>query len=397
MKTVLSIVGARPQFVKAAVVSRALAEHGSIREVLLHTGQHFDANMSDVFFRELSLRRPDRNLGIGGGRHGAMTGEQLARIEEVLLAAPPDLVLVYGDTNSTLAGALAAAKLHIPVAHVEAGLRSFNRRMPEEINRVLTDAISDLLFTTEVSANQNLAREGVDPAKVHFVGNLMIDSLVGALDAARRSPLRTKLGLRKQGYAVLTLHRPSNVDDASQLMGTLSALSEVANNLPVIFPVHPRTHQKILASGFDKINSWDGESVVGDRGIWTMPPASYLDFLGLVDGAAMVITDSGGIQEETTYLGVPCLTYRDNTERPVSVTMGTNRLIGADPSNIVRHVSEVLRSMAPRNGIAAHRLPPLWDGNAAARIVSVLRRYLGSRQGNHLEVAHMNNSAAICP
>ena len=396
MYRIMNIVGARPNMMKVAPLIAEMSRHVDLQPVLVHTGQHYDYSMSRVFFEQLNMPEPDYNLEVGSGTHHAQTAEILKRFGDLVDEDRPDMVVVVGDVNSTIACALVAAKESIPVVHVEAGLRSFDRSMPEEINRVLTDAISDLLFTTEESGNQNLAKEGVNQAKVHFVGNLMIDSLVGALDAARRSPLRGKLGLCKQGYAVLTLHRPSNVDDVSLLTRTLYAVREVSENLPVIFPVHPRTHHKILASGFSKINSWDGETAVGGRGIWTMPPASYLDFLGLVDGAAMVITDSGGIQEETTYLGVPCLTYRDNTERPVSVTMGTNRLIGADPSNIVRYASEVLRSMLPRNGIAAHRIPPLWDGNAAPRIVSVLRRYLESRDGNHLEIASTKTHSAFC-
>ena len=396
MYRIMNIVGARPNMMKVAPLVAEMSRHVDLQPILVHTGQHYDYSMSRVFFEQLNMPEPDYNLDVGSGTHHAQTAEIIKRFGDLILEDRPDMVVVVGDVNSTIACALVAAKESIPVVHVEAGLRSFDRSMPEEINRVLTDAISDLLFTTEESGNQNLAKEGVNQAKVHFVGNLMIDSLVGALDAARRSPLRGKLGLCKQGYAVLTLHRPSNVDDVSLLTRTLYAVREVSENLPVIFPVHPRTHHKILASGFSKINSWDGETAVGGRGIWTMPPASYLDFLGLVDGAAMVITDSGGIQEETTYLGVPCLTYRDNTERPVSVTMGTNRLIGADPSNIVRYASEVLRSMLPRNGIAAHRIPPLWDGNAAPRIVSVLRRYLESRDGNHLEIASTKTHSAFC-
>jgi UDP-N-acetylglucosamine 2-epimerase (non-hydrolysing) len=344
--------------------------------VLVHTGQHYDYSMSQVFFDQLNIPEPDYNLEVGSGSHHAQTAEIIKRFGELVQQDRPDMVVVVGDVNSTIACALVAAKESIPVVHVEAGLRSFDRAMPEEVNRVLTDSISDLLFTTEESGNQNLAREGVSADKIYFVGNLMIDSLVGALDAARRSLLRGKLRLEKRGYAVLTLHRPSNVDDPAQLTRTLSALVEVATRVPVIFPVHPRTQQKIAASGFAGVNMWDGERPIAKQGIWMMPPASYLDFVGLVDSAAMVITDSGGIQEETTYLGVPCLTYRNNTERPVTVTVGTNRLIGADPAAIVRHAEEVLRNMTPHREANGHRVPPLWDGRAAGRIVDVLAEYL---------------------
>jgi UDP-N-acetylglucosamine 2-epimerase (non-hydrolysing) len=363
---------------KVAPLVAEMRRHPELRPVLVHTGQHYDYSMSQVFFDQLNIPEPDYNLEVGSGTHHAQTAEIIRRFGELVQSDRPDMVLVVGDVNSTIACALVAAKESIPVVHVEAGLRSFDREMPEEINRVLTDSISDLLFTTEESGNQNLANESVSVEKVSFVGNLMIDSLVGALETARRSPLRSQLGLRRGGYAVLTLHRPSNVDDPLQLTQTLAALAEVARSIPIIFPVHPRTQQKIRASGFSGINSWDGATPIPDNGVWTMRPASYLDFLGLVDSSAMVITDSGGIQEETTYLGVPCLTYRNNTERPVTVTLGTNRLVGADPANLVRHANDVLRTTGSRNA-EAHTPPPLWDGRAAPRIVRVLEEYLAAR------------------
>jgi UDP-N-acetylglucosamine 2-epimerase (non-hydrolysing) len=375
----MNIVGARPNMMKAAPLLAEMRRHAELQPVLVHTGQHYDYAMSQVFFDQLNIPEPDYNLEVGSGTHHAQTGEIIRRFGELVQQDRPDMVLVVGDVNSTIACALVAAKEGIPVVHVESGLRSFDRGMPEEINRVLTDAISDLLFTTEESGNQNLASEGVSPDKVFFVGNLMIDSLVGALEVARRSALRSKLGVRRKGYAVLTLHRPSNVDDPQQLARTLAALAEIGMEIPVLFPVHPRTQQRILASGFSGTRVWDGETPVGATGIWTMPPASYLDFLGLVDGAAMVMTDSGGIQEETTYLGIPCLTYRNNTERPVTVTMGTNRLVGADPDSLVRHATEVLRSGASSNGSGSHVPPPLWDGKAAARIVGILKNYLNAQ------------------
>ncbi len=384
---IMNIVGARPNMMKVAPLIAEMRRHRELQPVLVHTGQHYDYSMSQVFFDQLNIPEPDYNLEVGSGTHHAQTAEIIKRFGELVQQDRPDMVLVVGDVNSTIACALVAAKDSIPVVHVEAGLRSFDRAMPEEINRVLTDAISDLLFTTEESGNQNLANEGVSSEKVFFAGNLMIDSLVSALDLARLSPLRSQLGLRKQGYSVLTLHRPSNVDDPAQLRATLAALAEVGEILPIVFPVHPRTQQKILASGVGVTNSWDGASAIPGKGIWTMPPASYMDFLGLVDGAAMVITDSGGIQEETTYLGVPCLTYRNTTERPVTVTTGTNCLIGAEPAAIVSHASKVLQKMVPRNGFGSHTIPSLWDGKAAPRIVRVLKNYLRSRSGVTPELA----------
>ncbi len=376
---IMNIVGARPNMMKVAPLLAEMRRHAELQPVLVHTGQHYDYSMSQVFFDQLNIPEPDYNLEVGSGTHHAQTAEIIKRFGELVQQDRPDMVLVVGDVNSTIACALVAAKESIPVVHVEAGLRSFDRGMPEEINRVLTDAVSDLLFTTEESGNQNLAAEGVSPDKVFFVGNLMIDSLVGALDLARRSALGAKLGVRKRGYAVLTLHRPSNVDDPQQLTRTLAALTEIAKEIPILFPVHPRTQQKILASGFNGTRAWNGETPIAASGIWTMPPAAYLDFLGLVDSATMVITDSGGIQEETTYLGIPCLTYRNNTERPVTVTMGTNHLVGADPASLVKHATEVLRNVASSNGSVSYVPPPLWDGKAAARIVAILKDYLNAR------------------
>lgn len=376
---IMNIVGARPNMMKVAPLLAEMRRHAELQPILVHTGQHYDYSMSQVFFDQLNIPEADYNLEVGSGTHHAQTGDIIKRFGELVQQHRPDMVLVVGDVNSTIGCALVAVKESIPVVHVEAGLRSFDREMPEEINRVLTDAISNLLFTTEESGNQNLAAEGVRADRVFFVGNLMIDSLVRALEMARRSALKSKLGVRKKGYAVLTLHRPSNVDDPQQLARTLDAVAEIAVKIPVLFAVHPRTQQKILASGFSAMHDWDGMTAVFGNGIWTMPPASYLDFLGLVDSAAMVMTDSGGIQEETTYLGIPCLTYRNNTERPVTVTMGTNRLVGADPGNLVRHATEVLRSVGPSNGVSSHVPPPLWDGKAALRIVGILKKYLNAK------------------
>ena len=396
MYRIMNIVGARPNMMKAAPLVAEMRRHPELEVVLVHTGQHYDYSMSQVFFDQLHIPEPDYNLEVGSSNHHLQTAEIIKRFGDLVQKDRPDIVVVVGDVNSTVACALVAAKEGIPVAHVEAGLRSFDRAMPEEINRVMTDAISDLLFTTEESGNKNLLAEGVSKEKIWFVGNLMIDSLVSALDAARRSPLREKLGLRKQGYAVLTLHRPSNVDDPIELNRTLSSLNEVAQILPIIFPVHPRTQQKIFMSGSSGVTPCNGEIPIAGDGIWTMPPASYLDFLGLVDGAAMVITDSGGIQEETTYLGVPCLTYRDNTERPVTVTMGTNQLIGANPSNLVIRAGEVLRNVIARSGDRAKRIPPLWDGQAATRIVKILQSYLRLGTAAASEFVQTGSGAEIC-
>lgn len=282
------------------------------------------------------------------------------------------MVLVVGDVNSTMACALVAAKENIPVAHIEAGLRSFDRTMPEEINRIVTDALSNLFFTTEESANKNLANEGVDPGKVFFVGNLMIDSLVRALKIDARPRLRSELGLDGRPYAVLTLHRPSNVDDGDQLKRTLEAIAEIALCIPVLFPAHPRTALNIAGTGIKAVRNWDG-SRVPSSGLWMMPPASYLDFLDLIQHAVVVVTDSGGVQEETTFLGVPCLTYRDNTERPVTVSMGTNRLVGSDPHRLLLSTLEVLERARRGQARSTPMRPPLWDGQAAPRIVSILK------------------------
>ena len=369
---IMSIVGARPNMMKVAPLIAELRQHEEIEPVLVHTGQHYDYSMSQVFFDQLRVPPPDYNLGVGSGTHYAQTAEIMRKFGELVQQDRPDMVLVAGDVNSTIACALVAAKERIPVAHVEAGLRSFDRTMPEEINRILTDALADLLFTTEESANRNLANEGVAPGKVFFVGNLMIDSLVRALKIPWESSLRSQLGLDDKPYAVLTLHRPSNVDNADQLRCTLEAIAEVAQRIAVVFPAHPRTARNIEAAGLSSARIWNGGPLPGP-GLWMMPPASYLDFLDLIRHAVMVITDSGGVQEETTFLGVPCLTCRDNTERPVTVSMGTNRVVGCDPRHLLFAALEVLES-APRNRARSARLrPPLWDGRTASRIVRILK------------------------
>jgi len=371
---IMSIVGARPNMMKIAPLLAELRRQEEIEPVLVHTGQHYDYSMSQVFFDQLRVPPPDYNLGVGSGTHFAQTAEIMRKFGELVRHDRPDMVVVAGDVNSTIACALVAAKEGIPVAHVEAGLRSFDRSMPEEINRVLTDAVADLLFTTEESANRNLANEGIDPGKVFFVGNLMIDSLVSALQVARPSCLRSELGLEGKPYAVLTLHRPSNVDNEDQLTRTLDAILEVAQRIPIVFPAHPRTARNIEAAGLTAMKTWAGGPLpgidAGATGLWMMPPASYLDFLDLMQHAVMVITDSGGVQEETTFLGVPCLTYRDTTERPVTVSMGTNRVVGRDPQHLLLNALEVLQE-APQGPAIAR--PPLWDGRTASRIVQILK------------------------
>jgi UDP-N-acetylglucosamine 2-epimerase (non-hydrolysing) len=372
---VFNVVGARPNMMKMAPIMAEMRRHSDLHPVLVHTGQHYDFAMSQVFLEQLNLGEPDHNLQVGSGTHHAQTAEVMRRFGELVQAERPDLIVVAGDVNSTMACALVGAKELIPVAHVESGLRSFDRTMPEEINRVVTDSVADILFTTEASAAENLLHEGIDPNKIHFVGNVMIDSLVYALEAARKSPIRDQLGVQRGEYVVLTLHRPANVDDPVRLRAALEAIAKIPEDLPVIFPIHPRTASRAMELHIPEMQARNPNGKVGPRGIWTLPPASYIDFLGLVDSAAMVITDSGGIQEETTYLGVPCLTFRDNTERPVTVTEGTNRLIGTDPQNLLQEAGAALTRSARRTS-REYTPPGLWDGHASERIVSVLRNYL---------------------
>jgi UDP-N-acetylglucosamine 2-epimerase (non-hydrolysing) len=370
---VMNIVGARPNMMKMAPLVAAMASSSSMEPVLVHTGQHYDYDLSQVFFEQLGMPQPDYNLEVGSGTHHGQTAAVMERFGKLVQEDRPDLIVVAGDVNSTMACALVGAKEQIPVAHVEAGLRSFDRSMPEEVNRIVTDSISTLLFTTEEAANQNLEREGIPRERIHFVGNIMIDSLAGAIDAARRSPLKVRMDLQPQSYIVLTLHRPANVDDPQRLIETLDAIAAIAEDLPVVFPVHPRTKAKIEMSGFSGVRDWQPGMAMS--GVVMIPPASYFDFIGLVADAALVITDSGGLQEETTYLGVDCLTFRDNTERPITVAHGTNRLIGTDPRVLVREARVTLRdSHQTRN--AGRSVPPLWDGKTAARIVSQLQEYL---------------------
>jgi UDP-N-acetylglucosamine 2-epimerase (non-hydrolysing) len=357
------VVGARPNFMKAAPVARQLrAAEPRFAVRVIHTGQHYDAALSDVLFLQLGMPAPDLNLGVGSGSQAAQTARIMTALEDAFVAARPDLVLVFGDVNSTLAAALVAAKLEIAVGHVEAGLRSFDRSMPEEINRVVVDALSDMLFTTEIGAAEHLRREGVPLDTIHFVGNTMIDTLVTHRSRARALGVARELGLRDRGYVVVTLHRPSNVDDEKQLDAIATALLDLAETWPIVFPVHPRTAVRLRAAGH-----WEA---LAARNVILREPLGYLEFLGLMDSAAAILTDSGGIQEESLALGVPCVTLRTTTERPVTVEAGGNVLIGDDPALATAAVARA--AAAPRGAIA---LPPLWDGLAAGRIVGALDRW----------------------
>lgn len=359
---ILHVVGARPNFMKAAPAMRALAAHSCVRQTLVHTGQHYDASMSDVFFQQLEMQLPDCNLGVGSGSHAQQTAAVMTAIEPVLVERKPDLVLVYGDVNSTIAAALVCSKLGIRVGHVEAGLRSRDRRMPEEINRLLTDQISDMLFTPSADADENLLGEGIDRCKIHLVGNVMIDTLVRLLPtAAPRFPAEVPLP-----YALVTLHRPSNVDDLSWLRDLIATMSELSEHLNVIFPVHPRTRQRLEATGLP--GSANGR-------LRLLEPLPYLEFLALQQRAALVITDSGGIQEETTFLRVPCLTVRENTERPVTVTHGTNQLVGRDLRQLRTAAMEILSGKSgTKPGRSEDCGIPLWDGHASERIADIILR-----------------------
>jgi UDP-N-acetylglucosamine 2-epimerase (non-hydrolysing) len=349
------VVGARPNFMKAAPVVRALIELGH-PPLLVHTGQHYDREMSQVFFDQLDLPAPDLYLGVGSGSHAQQTASLMVALEGTFLEHPPTRVVVYGDVNSTLAAAVVASKLHIPVAHVEAGLRSFDRTMPEEINRVVADVISELHFVTSEDAIPNLQAEGIRNEGIHFVGNPMIDTLLrfrGLLDI---DAARADHGLPER-YAVATIHRPSNVDDPTGARRVVDGLARVSESLPIALPLHPRGRAMLADAGLFEIS-----------GIRVMEPLGYLEFMGLMSGATLVLTDSGGIQEETTVLGIPCITLRENTERPITITMGTNVLAGNDPVR-VREAAEAFLAGPPKG-----RVPPLWDGSAGARIAEILIR-----------------------
>jgi UDP-N-acetylglucosamine 2-epimerase (non-hydrolysing) len=350
---VLNVVGARPNFMKIAPIAEEMKKTPGLNGVLVHTGQHYDEGMSDVFFRELVIPVPDVHLGVGSGTHAEQTARIMVEFEKTCLSEKPDLVLVVGDVNSTMACTIVAAKLRISVAHVEAGLRSFDRAMPEEINRLVTDALADLLFTTSRDADENLKREGVDPAKIHFVGNVMIDTLL----KHRQKAAALKIEKPEQ-YALVTLHRPSNVDDPSVLGPILEALNQIGKTIPVLFPIHPRTRKRVEDFGLSM------------NGIRTIEPLGYLEFLNLESTATVVLTDSGGLQEETTILGVPCLTLRHNTERPVTIEHGTNIMVGPDKARILEAFRRIMSGDWKPAGP-----PEFWDGHAAERIVRVIREF----------------------
>jgi UDP-N-acetylglucosamine 2-epimerase (non-hydrolysing) len=372
---VLCVVGARPNYMKMAPIIRAFTARAELPQpVLVHTGQHYDVSMNDRIFADLALPLPDVNLEVGSASHAVQTAEIMRRFEPVLDAQQPACVLVVGDVNSTLACSLVAAKKQVPVVHVEAGLRSFDRAMPEEINRVLTDQIADVLYTTERTAHENLAREGIRSERIHFVGNVMIDSLLAnrarapsPAEALRRAGAPTAPAEDASGYGVVTLHRPSNVDRAETLTQALGILREASERLPLVCALHPRTQQNIARFGL--------EHLLQTHRLVVLPPLGYLDMLGLMAGAKVVLTDSGGMQEETTALGVPCLTMRENTERPITAEQGTNTIVGRNRELILALVEEILRTGGKRG-----RVPELWDGHAAERIAAHLARWLAERK-----------------
>lgn len=363
MLNVINVAGARPNFMKVAPIVAAMKRrHAEFRPLLVHTGQHYDEAMSEAFFRDLEMPEPDVYLSVGSGSHAAQTAAIMQAFELVVVKEKPDWVIVVGDVNSTLACALVCAKLGIRVAHVEAGLRSGDRTMPEEINRLLTDQIADLLLTPSQDADANLRAEGIPAERIRFVGNVMIDSLLSHLEHTKQSTARADLGLADKEYAVLTLHRPSNVDDTVAFVRVIEALEEIAGRLPIVFPAHPRTRKMIEELGL-------GTRVDKIKGLLMIDPIGYLDFLQLLSGARLVLTDSGGIQEETTVLGIPCVTLRENTERPITVEMGTNIIAGTEPANITR---AAFRALDNRPNTSALCVPPLWDGHTADRILDAL-------------------------
>jgi UDP-N-acetylglucosamine 2-epimerase (non-hydrolysing) len=366
---ILCAVGARPNFVKIAAVLQALeawrAAQPDLEVILVHTGQHYDEALSDSFFRDLEMRSPDVNLGVGSGRHAEQTARVLLAFEPVLLEWRPDLLVVVGDVNSTLACALVAAKHLVPIAHVEAGLRSRDRTMPEELNRMLTDAMSDLCFTTCAEANDNLVREGITPERIFLVGNVMIDTLLRFRPRARRPAIADVLDVAAKTYAVLTLHRPSNVDRPDDACAVLDAIEPVHDRMPIVFPIHPRSRSMFERHGL-------GARLAALPALHLVDPLGYLQFLHLMDHARLVLTDSGGIQEETTVLGVPCLTLRRNTERAITVTEGTNRVVGLDRHAVGTAVEEIMDGRWPSG-----RIPRFWDGHAAERIAEIIMRTIG--------------------
>ena len=389
---IANIVGARPNFMKIAPIHRRMQRANGFEPILIHTGQHYDEKMSKTFFIDLEMPQPDVYLGVGSGTHAEQTAAVLVKMEKILIEHKPDLIIVVGDVNSTIAASMAAAKLHIPIAHVEAGLRSFDRTMPEEINRILTDAISDYLFVTEQSGLDNLKAEGVADDKVFFVGNCMIDSLVEHLDKASQLNTLDQYHLSPKSYAVATLHRPSNVDDIAVLGKIFSTFEVIQQDMPIIFPIHPRTRKNILEFEL----SIGGDSVLGNKNLHLVEPLGYLEFLKLEKNAAVVVTDSGGVQEETTYLGVPCLTVRPNTERPVTITNGTNTLVGLDPDRVIELADKYLNGRPTGSD-----RPILWDGSTAPRIVKALNKFFSidyaetEESGNLTEMKQRVDSPAV--
>lgn len=364
MIKILNVVGARPNFMKIAPIQRAMGHYPDIKPVLVHTGQHYDERMSKFFFNDLQLPQPDIYLGIGSGTHAEQTAKIMMQFEKVVAEEKPDLVLVVGDVNSTAACSMVAAKMNTKIAHVEAGLRSFDRTMPEEINRLVTDVLADYLFVTEKSGLENLKREGIADHKVHFVGHVMIDSLIYFKPMAEKSTILNDLNLEPQNYGVITLHRPSNVDNKENFEKLLNAFEHIEKQLPLIFPIHPRSQKMIDQFGLRS-------KVEKMKNLKLLEPLGYLDFMKLLHNAKLVLTDSGGIQEETTYLGIPCITMRENTERPITVEIGTNVLVGTDTQRIIEEAEKVLDGN-PKKG----QIPELWDGHAAERIVEILHEVL---------------------
>ncbi len=363
MKKIISVVGARPNFIKIAPVHKAFTQYkDTVQHLICHTGQHFDKKMSSIFFSELNIPKPDFSLGIGSGSHAEQTARIMISFEKILMQEKPDLIIVPGDVNSTLAASLTATKLHIPVAHIEAGLRSFDRNMPEEINRILTDEISELLFVTEESGIKNLKKEGIPESRIFFTGNVMIDSLIHFLPKIEKSPILYKLGVKKKNYILSTFHRPSNVDDPIHLKEILDQLKRISRIYPIIFPMHPRTRNNIDRFGLTQHIP---------KEIILLDPLGYIDFLALTKEATLVLTDSGGIQEETTFMGVPCITVRNNTERPVTCNIGTNYLAGQNYEKATDIAIEILNGKGKTG-----KIPALWDGKAAERIVQIVTGYL---------------------
>ncbi|MBV7338405.1 UDP-N-acetylglucosamine 2-epimerase (non-hydrolyzing) [Chloroflexi bacterium TSY] len=362
---ILNVVGTRPNMMKIAPIIEVMKASETIEQTLLHTGQHYDENMSQIFFDELGIPAPDIYLGVGSASHAEQTARIMVEFEKILMAQRSDIVLVIGDVNSTLACAITAAKLTVPVVHVEAGLRSYDRTMPEEINRIVADALSDLLLTPSLDANENLRKEGVPEEKITFVGNVMIDTLYKHRSYAKQQKTPQKLGMKPKGYALLTLHRASNVDQQETFGGIIDALIDIATDVPIVFPIHPRTKNRIEEFGL-------AEKIAAVQNIVLIDPQGYLSFLDLMMHAQLVLTDSGGIQEETTILSVPCLTIRPNTERPITIHQGTNILVGADPERIRSETRKIIKGQ-----VKPQQIPERWDGHAAPRIVNAILRSFG--------------------